>query len=87
VEGEEIQRLHLYKDLHQQHSRVPAPLVTCQAAFLPPSFADFHCLKVITKKKKSHFSKVHNDWTRGSVDKLPQGKFLLDMLRLEQMIF
>lgn len=37
VEGEEMQRLHLHKDLHQQHLCVPVPLVTCQAAFFPSS--------------------------------------------------
>lgn len=75
MEGEEMERLHLHKDLHQQHLSVPAPLVTCQAACLPSSFADFHCLKGVTEKKEPDFTKVHNDWTRGSVHKLQQGKF------------
>lgn len=30
-----MQRLHLHKDLHEQHLCVLAPLGTCQAAFLP----------------------------------------------------
>lgn len=75
---EEMQRLHLHKDLHPQHLCVPTPLVTCQAAFLPSFRLP---LPRGATEKKEPFLKVHNDWTRGSVHNLQQGKFWLNLLR------